>query len=305
MKKHKFIYGCMLCIDILKKTDILSKALQNGEISAAEGHALAEAVVRELRSERSDERFDEFWHKVEGKCSELSIDDPTVPRNTKDPVKIFYKKLYFEAYDTIINTINNRFDQTDFKTYQNIEELLLKAVRRTSFENELNEVCTFYEGDFKKSVLAAELSIFGNLVNEDDRKGLNIKKLISLLQSLHHVQKILLPQVVLLARFMLVTPATNAVSECSFLALKLVKTYLRSVTSDRRLNHEMLIYVHKHATDRIDLIDVGREFVTREDVTRKRLFGEFRSSDIVIGPKKHVNASTQTNARDARTSNSK
>ena len=44
---------------------------------------------------------------------------------------------------------------------------------------------------------------------------------------------------------MLVMPATNAVSERSFSALKRVKTYLRSNTGEVRLNHLMLLHVHK------------------------------------------------------------
>ena len=43
---------------------------------------------------------------------------------------------------------------------------------------------------------------------------------------------------------MLVMPATNAVSERSFSALKRVKAYQRSITGEGRLNHLMLLHVH-------------------------------------------------------------
>ena len=65
-----------------------------------------------------------------------------------------------------------------------------------------------------------------NLADEDNCKELNTKTLIRLLQSLQPSQKILLPQVVLLAKIMFVMTITNAISEQSFSALKLVKTHL-------------------------------------------------------------------------------
>ena len=60
---------------------------------------------------------------------------------------------------------------------------------------------------------------------------------------------------------MVVMPATNAVSERSFSALKRVKTYLRSTTEEGRLNHLMLLHVHKELADDIDMVEVANFFV--------------------------------------------
>ena len=56
-------------------------------------------------------------------------------------------------------------------------------------------------------------------------------------------------------------PATNAVSERSFSALRRVKTYLRSTMKQTRLNHLMILHVHKDITDSLNLNDIGNEFV--------------------------------------------
>ena len=69
-------------------------------------------------------------------------------------------------------------------------------------------------------------------------------------------------------------PATNAVSERSFSTLKRVKTYLRSTTGDSRLNHLMMLHVHKDRTDAITLVDVANDFVGKKE-NRKQLFGKF------------------------------
>ena len=68
-------------------------------------------------------------------------------------------------------------------------------------------------------------------------------------------------------------PATNATSEPSFSALHRVKTYHRSSMGQMRLNNLMVLHVHKDLTDRLDLNEVGNEFVGNKEV-RMRLFGK-------------------------------
>jgi len=52
-------------------------------------------------------------------------------------------------------------------------------------------------------------------------------------------------EVVKLLTLILVMPATNAVSERSASALRRVKTILRSTMQQDRLNHFMVLHVHK------------------------------------------------------------
>lgn len=71
---------------------------------------------------------------------------------------------------------------------------------------------------------------------------------------------------------MLVLPATNAVSERSFSALKRVKTYLRSTLGANRLNHSMILHVHKGKTDMLNIEEVVDEFIQRKE-SRRAVFG--------------------------------
>ena len=90
----------------------------------------------------------------------------------------------------------------------------------------------------------------------------NARELVSFLQNLSLAQKRHMPQVVILAKLLLVMPAH---SERSFSALRRVKTYLRATTTNKRLNHIMLMHIHKERTDKIDLIKVANEFVEWKD----------------------------------------
>ena len=79
--------------------------------------------------------------------------------------------------------------------------------------------------------------------------------------SLSQGQRLLVPQVVALLQFILIIPATNAISERSFSALRLLKSYLRTTTIQERLNYLMLLDVHKKRTDVLDMQAVVTEFI--------------------------------------------
>ena len=107
-----------------------------------------------------------------------------------------------------------------------------------------------------------------------DTKKFNIEDLISFLKRLDNSQKALLSQVVKIAKLILVMPATNAISERSFSALKRVKTYLRSTTTDSRLNNLLVLHIHKDAVDKLDLKTIANIFTDKYD-SRKNIFGQF------------------------------
>ena len=83
-------------------------------------------------------------------------------------------------------------------------------------------------------------------------------------------------EVCTLFHIILVMPATNAVSERSFSALRRVKSYLRSTMTQRRLNNIMVLHVHQ--TDQLLLIEIGNEFGQCSGHQR-HLFGKFLLTD--------------------------
>ena len=56
-------------------------------------------------------------------------------------------------------------------------------------------------------------------------------------------------QILVLIRLILVMPATNATSERSISAFHRVKTYLQTTMTQERLNHLMVLHVHRVKTD--------------------------------------------------------
>ena len=77
-------------------------------------------------------------------------------------------------------------------------------------------------------------------------------------------------QVVTLVQLLLVMPATNAISERSFSAMRLIKTYLRSTMLQECLNATMVLHVHKESMDALNLHLSSNEFVSKSDYRKSK-----------------------------------
>ena len=72
-------------------------------------------------------------------------------------------------------------------------------------------------------------------------------------------------------KLMLVMPATNYVGERSFSALCRIKSYLTSTVTQERLNHLMILHIHREIPDNLDLKACANAFV-EEDPHRLSIF---------------------------------
>ena len=108
--------------------------------------------------------------------------------------------------------------------YTNLEALLVKAANNDKFDEGLNIVADFYKDDINKEQLKMQLSILSS--NTSCEPTHELHTVIKYLQGLSPPQRLLLSEVCVLASLILVMPATNAVSEHSFSALRRIKSYL-------------------------------------------------------------------------------
>ena len=82
-------------------------------------------------------------------------------------------------------------------------------------------------------------------------------------QTLSPVEHQFYDMVMKLTKIILTMPATNAISERSFSALRRMKTWLRSTMNQTRLNWCMVLHIHNDDTDKLNIVDVANEFVSR------------------------------------------
>ena len=281
MKTFQFYFGVSLLHSVLSHTDNLSKTLQHTSFSAAEGQRLAKMTTATLQSVRSEEMFKLFWQKIVTQANTLDIGEPILPRIRKVPRRYevgsssgvsalspesHYRTIYYETVDTVIACISDRFNQEGYQVYSKLEQIL---VNDGQSEEEIDEVLTFYGSDFQKDTLLPQLHLFHSSYPADKRTC--IYDIISLVKDMSVGKKVLMDQVIKLVRLVLVMPATNAISDRSFSAMRRIKTYLRSTMSQGRLNAVMVLNVHKNRTDNLDLMSVCKEFALKSDYRKSKV----------------------------------
>ena len=233
-----FVFGCSLGGSILRQTDNFSKTLQHEHLSAAQGQELATTVMKTLTKDRSDQSFDLFWEAVKKRAVQLGTAEPKLPRKRKlpdyygaktgnatphfhDSPKDRYRAIYFETYDSVINFIKQRFVQPDYRSYMYLQETLIKAAVSEDYEEDLCKVCEFYN-EINQFDAKTHLAVFSEMMKSADieRTETTLGDIIKYLQKLPRTYKLLISEVIKIAKIMLVMPATNALSERSFSALK-------------------------------------------------------------------------------------
>ena len=273
-KTFQFFFPVFLGNLLLKHSDNLSKTLQSQKMSASEGQHVASMTVTTLQSLRNNDNFALFWQKIEIIKKDLDIEDPKLPRKRKVPrryedgngeakfdtdVKAYYKKIYYEVLDLIINCIQSRFDQEGYQIYRNLQDLLLKAVRKESYEDCFKIITSFYTDDLDPSQLRLHLETLSANFNTGTGSSVTIFDIKDYVLSLSVYERPLISEVVTILKLILVLPSTNAMSERSFSALRRIKNYLRSTMLQSRLNHLLLLHVHKDLTDSLELVSVTND----------------------------------------------
>lgn len=284
-----FLFGLCLGHLILQLADNLSKALQQKSLSAAEGLGMAQKTLQSLKFLRSDKEFEKFWEEVMAKQEQFGVNEPQLPRKRRAPARLedgqaaphfpqsvedHYRPIYFQAIDSIVSAIQERFDQEGLKSYLLLEGLLLRAVAGDEFEDEAAHVEQIWGDDLKMAVLRSQLHILRTHFAEASSNSPSLSDIVEYVKS-QPARATFMSEVVVLLTLILVTPATNATSERSFSALRRLKTYLRSTMTQERLNHCALVHVMKEECDSLDVLDLAEDFVQGND-HRSQVFGKFR-----------------------------
>ena len=145
-RKFSFFFG--------NHTDYLSKTLQSPAMSVSEGAHIAVMTVMTLQALCSDDQCSAFWGLDLKAKQELDVQDPELPRKRNMPRRFddgapgdfltycitHYHQSYFEALELAFNAIQERFDQPDFQSYCQLEELL-HTIRGEDTEETLTFVC--------------------------------------------------------------------------------------------------------------------------------------------------------------------
>ena len=275
MEKFHFLFGVILSEKIFSITDALSRALQKKDLSAAAAKKGSVVIVSTLKELRSDSEFTKFWTDVCEKAVQLEVGQPILPRRRKLPKRLDESSsttfhdvtpegmYYFKVIDTVLGEIERRLDSPSFTLYAKMEMMLQSAAEGKKVVREaVLEVIVHFSDDLNLDDLCTELALLKNVMALTEFTYTNLTQKVVEYTAI-------LPQVTRLVQLLLIVPATSATSERSFSSLRLLKTFLQATMNQDRLNHLMLLYIHKDYT--IDRKAALTEFILSNS-ERKKIF---------------------------------
>ena len=161
---------------------------------------------------------------------EIGTGEPTYPVTAQD----YYRRIYLEAFDLMMNAIDQRFDQPSFDTYAKIESLLIKTLNSQDKSEELKFMEKLYNDNVNISELTAQMEILQVLLKDGD--CFCFDDIIVKIKGQPNPEREMIKEVITLCKLILVNPATSAAGERSFSTAQRLKTWLRS-----RMNQERLV----------------------------------------------------------------
>ena len=108
---------------------------------------------------------------------DVDVDDPVLPRKQKIPrrfekgnappeynstLKGMYRRVYYEALDRLVQAIKDRFNQIGYRMYGNMEAVLLRAVQKEDYSEEMEEVLKVYGDNLNGPNLQMQLDLLSN-----------------------------------------------------------------------------------------------------------------------------------------------
>ena len=150
-----------------------------------------------------------------------------------------------------------------------LESTLLKACNGDGSVEDLPNEINLYSKEIDIPRLKIQLQMLPDLLRTYNEKNAStpIKRVTSLRTLCDVICDIssgrsFLNEVSHLLKTALTIPVTSATAERTFSCLRRLKTFLRSSMTQTRLNHLMLLHIHKERTDSLDLVHVLKEFIS-------------------------------------------
>ena len=140
---------------VLRDSGNLSKTLQESSLTFCQGKEIADLTLQTINS-------------LQPKQAEvLEVTQPSLPRKRKRPAKLlheneaslyngvsdlktFYRRIYFDAVDTVSNCIKTRFSEPGYRTIRKIEQLILNVINGLEYQNQLEDVLSHYSEEINQ-----------------------------------------------------------------------------------------------------------------------------------------------------------
>ncbi len=280
LQTFSMFFSLKLLYAVFVRSESLAQSLQSPKLSLSMADSMVNALSSVWDGLRSDTAFSELWQAVLLEADSLEVDAPVLPRVRRVPRRLdeggpqhedrcvvdVYRRLYFSSLDAASSCLRNRFKSSAFQLAQTIESTFVSAVNTGQFPA-MQPILTHYGDDIDESRLVLHLQMLGDMCRsaKPPKHVTDIAQVVQLFSS-NEGWSLMLSEAVNLLRLFLTLPVTSCTAERSFSCLRHLKTFLRSTTTQQRLNH--IAVLHCHRDQHVDLEEICNNFICKNEIRR-------------------------------------
>ncbi|CAF3555536.1 unnamed protein product, partial [Rotaria socialis] len=293
MNKFYFFFGLKLGYLLFSATEKLSRIIQSSSCCLQDVLSSAESVILYFERIRDDINFKSFYTKVLKESKSLT-DKLILARHRRPPKRYqsssdsvefssyeeFYRQQYMKSLGIVVNMLQNRFTQKNFKLLCNVEKFIFYAENNSLDDSNdyFQSIMDFYYGDIDVEKLKVEaLMIVDFYQSVIKTNQMNIKQItkISTIRKIFNsceVGKEMFKEYQKLIKLYLTIPVTTATAERTISTLNRLKTAIRSTMTQSCLNLCLLLHIYKEKIDKIDPRQIASKFISSSE-KRQHFFG--------------------------------
>jgi hypothetical protein len=179
-----------------------------------------------------------------------------------------WQRNYYQANDLVVQELKQRFDQPGMKVSAQRERLIIDAASKSLTADDMD--VPVLPANIDRRRLGVQLSMLHDLCTDNPVEA--VHDVAAIMKMLQPETRRVFTEVEQLISLCLSLPVSVAGSERSFSALRRLKTWLRSVMTQRRLTNLALMHMHADIIDSLDLQILVREFISQTP-ERGSIFG--------------------------------
>ncbi|XP_039115842.1 uncharacterized protein LOC120251373 [Dioscorea cayenensis subsp. rotundata] len=266
MESFEFIFILHLMIKVLGLTNDLPNVLQQKDQNIVNAMGLI-VNVKELMQDLRENGWGTFLEEVRSFCVAMSVSVPNMEDSI--PVRgcsrrggqlvtyyhLYHAEIFIAVIDLLTTEMNNIFSETSTKLLRCIACLNPRNSFSRFDHGTLVRLAQIYSNDFSTSdhlILKEKLRIYIHDVRRNSDIS-NCHDLPSLAVKMVQFDKhFTFPLVYRLIELALILPVATTTVERAFLAMNIIKTYLRNKIGDEWLNNMMVCYIEQEMFAKID-----------------------------------------------------
>jgi hypothetical protein len=255
------MFSCTYLSKLFIQCEMVARELQRVEIRAVAATESISLLTTTLEKLRTDVEIERLLQMVDSAVTLLHLKVPKLGRPSHTPLRyrqtaaeeelsnsthVMWRRAFFEAIDVVVTELKQRFDQPGMKIACARERLLVAAAKQSPVEIQPSPLDL--PSCFNEKRLTIQLSILSDLCeNKYVETVADVAAILAFMQ--RETRRV-----------------SNEVEKLISLVLcllRILKTWLRSTSTQERLTHLGLMKAHRNILDEIEILELMREFISK------------------------------------------